>query len=122
MRPAGCATTVLAAAYLSAGTFLAHAATVTVNHGGHAGYATALYTAAGLAAAAAVGTVTGTRHPPRTRPTTAADDRRALAAADPDQLRRAASVTSPLDRGEDPFAWSDPDTLPPVPAPPTTTR
>lgn len=32
------------------------------------------------------------------------------------QLRRIAAVTCPQDRGEDPFAWSEPDDLPPLPA------
>ncbi|WP_061443831.1 hypothetical protein [Streptomyces sp. CCM_MD2014] len=115
MRPSGCATTLLAAAYLSAGAFLAHAATVTVNNGGSTRYAVTLYASAGLAAAAAVGTVTATRRPPHPRTATAADDRRALAATDPDELHRTAVVICPQDRGEDPFAWSEPDNLPPVP-------
>lgn len=119
MSPAGCATTLLAAAYLSAGAFLAHAATVTVNNGGSPRYAVALYASASLAAAAAVGTVTATRRPPHARTATAADDRHALAATDPDELRRTAVVICPQDRGEDPFAWSDPDTFPPVPTPTT---
>jgi hypothetical protein len=65
----------LAGAHLTAGLFLAHAGTVTVNHGGATGQAAALYATAALAAAAAYGSATGTRRAPaRTRPGTGAED------------------------------------------------
>lgn len=35
------------------------------------------------------------------------------------ELRQIAALTCPQDRGEDPFAWSEPDNLPPVPTPTT---
>ncbi|MBP5906842.1 hypothetical protein F3K40_15395 [Streptomyces sp. LBUM 1478] len=64
----------LAGAHLTAGLFLAHAGTVTVNHGATV-QAAVLYGTAALAAAAAYGSATGTRRAPaRTRPGTGAED------------------------------------------------
>lgn len=71
----GPASWLLAGAHLTAGLFLARAATVTVNHGGATGTAAALYGTAALAGAAALSTATATRRPPaRTRPGTEEED------------------------------------------------
>lgn len=35
------------------------------------------------------------------------------------ELRRTAAVTCPQDHGENPFGWSEPDDLPPLPTPTT---
>lgn len=86
----------LAAAHLTAGLYLAHAATITVNHGGAPATATALYATAALAAAAALTAAPGPRRPPvPTRPGTADEDAAALA-----------TLTCDQDRGENPFAWT----------------
>jgi hypothetical protein len=63
-RTSGPAAWFLAVAHLTAGLFLAHAGTVTVNHGGAAEHAAAFYGTALLAAAAAYGTATATRRRP----------------------------------------------------------